>query len=56
MMFDMVERGTDALIRENKGSIQDRNLGTTVKSDAAEEAMWAVTLAKELWTCHVWCV
>jgi len=48
MMFDMVEKGMDAQVREDSNVI--------MTSSTSEEALWAVTLAKELWRWRVWCV
>lgn len=56
MMFDMVEKGTDVQMQSDNKSIRYRSAGVMTTSTAIEEALWAVTLARELWVCRVWCV
>jgi len=53
----MIERGMDGEVIGDKGRLRagDSLLeGAATKS--ADEAMWAVVLAKELWKKGVWCV
>lgn len=55
MLFGMIERGMDGEVLGDKGKLR---VGTTTvdasAKQTAEEAMWAVVMAKELWKKGVW--
>ena len=54
MLFGMVERGMDAEVQGDKGKL--RNKAADGARLSGEEAMWAVTLTKELWKKGIWYV
>lgn len=56
ILFTMVERGMDAEVQGDKGNIRGQKAGEAGKSSTNDEAMWAITLTKELWSKRVWCV
>lgn len=55
MLFGMVERGMDAEVQGDKGKLRS-NMNTDGTRLSGEEAMWAVTLTKELWKKGIWYV
>jgi protein SDA1 len=52
MLFGMVERGMDAEFVGDKGNLRGQQGPTS--SASGGEALWAVTLAKELWKKGIW--
>ncbi|KDQ14142.1 hypothetical protein BOTBODRAFT_32930 [Botryobasidium botryosum FD-172 SS1] len=53
MLFGMVERGMDAEMVGDKGKLRNGNAGEASK-ERGEEAIWAITLTKELWKKGIW--
>lgn len=53
MLFGMVERGMDAEVQGDKGKVRGQK-GPDAGRVTGEEAMWAVTLTKELWKKGIW--
>lgn len=55
MLFAMIERGMDGEVLGDKGKLRagDNSADKSAKQ-SADEAMWAVVLAKELWKKGVW--
>ncbi|KAG8741158.1 Severe Depolymerization of Actin [Ceratobasidium sp. 414] len=51
MLFGMVERGMDGEVQGDKGKLRGK---PAAERGGGEEAMWAVTVAKELWKKGVW--
>lgn len=51
LLFGMVERGMDAPVVGDKGR---NNAGANKLKQGGGEAMWAITLIKELWKKQVW--
>jgi SDA1, HEAT repeat len=53
MLFGMVERGMDGEVQGDKGKLRGHKHIEGLKI-SGEEAMWAVTLTKELWKKGIW--
>lgn len=51
----MIERGMDADVQGDKGNIRGQKASDAAKTGSNDEAIWAVTLTKELWSKRVWC-
>ncbi|KAB5592723.1 Required for actin cytoskeleton organization and cell cycle progression protein [Ceratobasidium theobromae] len=51
MLFGMIERGMDGEVQGDKGKLRSKPAG---EKETGEEAMWAITVAKELWRKGVW--
>ena len=55
MLFGMIERGMDGEVLGDKGRLRSGGDPTNGGAkQSADEAMWAVVLAKELWKKGVW--
>jgi len=57
MLFGMIERGMDGEVLGDKGKVRAGGKAQGVDGAAkasADEAMWAIVLAKELWKKGVW--
>ncbi|KIJ32330.1 hypothetical protein M422DRAFT_76548 [Sphaerobolus stellatus SS14] len=55
MLFGMLERGMEGEVVGDKGKFKaNKNADAAVTKQSADEAMWAVVLAKELWKKGVW--
>lgn len=51
----MVERGMDAEFHGDKGKIRGQKVTEAAGTSSNDDAIWAITLAKELWNKRVWC-
>ena len=54
MLFGMVERGMDAEVQGDRGKLRGQK-SVDGAQISGEEAMWAITLTKELWKKGIWC-
>nr|ASF90233.1 hypothetical protein SPAR01257 [Bartheletia paradoxa] len=54
LLFGMVERGMSAAHESSRGAAGKAAAAASTRSGSGGEAMWSVTLAKELWKKGVW--
>ncbi|KAF8306246.1 actin cytoskeleton organization and cell cycle progression protein [Clavulina sp. PMI_390] len=54
ILFTMVERGMDAEVQGDKGTIRGQKPSDATKTSTNDEAIWAVALTKQLWKKGVW--